>query len=305
MGRERRSALLYHIIRNLHPKFLNTVLFPKSLRVKLGKGAAEWDFCNYHSVTPQLCLDPVWYDNVLLQTQPIILMRQISSSKVRKNWSSGIISYQLLEYTDAAHTGFRCSNLVTHEHIWIWGEQLSTYCMKSVCLVTWTEQKCEVGKTIKTLKSGEVCRAIEVILCLLPYLHHSFIFSIRLSFWPWVHFLFWLSLQQLNYTQEVRVDCQTGWQWCFLENCVWHLSPLEGLGCSSKCCTIFLEEESPQGLWTVPLNVAPQVNLMTSLINWSRTRSPVILSTYRSLFEILHLCTKQMANMGSCPVLGP
>ena len=37
MGWERRSALLYQTTCSLHLKFLNTILFPKSLKVKLGR----------------------------------------------------------------------------------------------------------------------------------------------------------------------------------------------------------------------------------------------------------------------------
>lgn len=55
------------------------------------------------------------------------------------------------------------------------------------------------------------------------------------------------------------------------------LSRLEGLRCSSKCCsTAFSERESPHGFWTVPLNDAPQGNSMTNLIYCSRAKSPVV-----------------------------
>lgn len=49
------------------------------------------------------------------------------------------------------------------------------------------------------------------------------------------------------------------------------------------------KEESPYGLWTVPLNNIPHRNSMTSVINFSRTKNPALLSTYKSFFAVLSL----------------
>lgn len=98
-------------------------------------------------------------------------MRQIPSRKARKKWSqAAIISQQLMEYMDAAHTGSRCfRSSDTWAHLDVGTTALSLLHGWSL-----TQNKCDIGNAIKCFKSGAEYRATEVILCSLPYLHHTY-----------------------------------------------------------------------------------------------------------------------------------
>ena len=130
----------------------------------------------------------------------------------------------------------------------------------------------------------------------MPYLHHFYFLQMAqiLALSP-VPLLAVTATVELHSGNQARLpDCLAV---ILLGQLYLALSLLKGRGYASRCySTAYLERESPHDFGTVPLNDASQGNLVTSLINCSRAKNPVVPSTYRSLSEISPFCTMQMTN---------